>query len=264
MLRSQVLKMSLSESPEATLRRSQLRKARFLERLEKPESSPLGARAELVSHGVGLAIFQHLGFGSVDQLIEELNESFNLVLNDFSGDWWKAYDDARYVFDRGASYPVQGWYDMWMKGLLLADWTDRWDEGMVILEWVNDDVSRGTSHGDPSLNLFLFVASTLGQRVTNHADVESLVAKIGNKYEKLIVPICQAVANRDSEQFATTLPPAVKQFHKSVAEDVPNIEFWVSLDLSLLWTFASRFGLELPTLKPKEDATIVRKESIGL
>lgn len=262
MKRHEVLKKQLEESPEAVIERCQRRKEKLLARNVASDASSIDAKVNLISHGVGLAVFQHLEFGPVENLKTELNESLDTTLDFFFGDWWQASEDAGYVLNRSAEYPVQGWYQMWTEGLLLADWTDRWEDGERLLAWVNDDVARGISHGDPYLNLSLAMASCFGKKLTKHDEIVQLVETKGSKFEKLTLVQWQAIANQDSDAFAAGLPAAAKQFHKSVYEDVPNIQFAISSELSLAWTAATRLGMDVPSLKPKEDAIIVRRATI--
>lgn len=262
MKRHEVLEKKLAESFDWTIQYHDRCWQKLAKQLEQADSRKAELRSEQIDWAIEQAVLRHLELGPVENLGTKLDTGVNHAVEYYYGIWWQHHHDDRYFLDKPADYPVQGWYQTLFHGVLLADWTDRWDDGLRLLDWVDADVARGVQHGDPYLNYSLYVVSTLHRRLPNHQQLIELIQKEGNAFERLLASTCESIAEADPVGFAKNLSKAVKKFHRSIAEDVPNPVFWLSLDLSLLWSIATRSGLQLPDLTPQEDATIVRRETI--
>ncbi|TWU52031.1 hypothetical protein [Rubripirellula reticaptiva] len=262
MKRHEILERKIGESPDATVARRDREWTKLLRRVEeRPDKAEL--KSSQIQWAVNQAAFDHLGFGPTAELNTVLNSGLDNAISFFSGSWWRECEEDRYFLDKKSEWPVQGWDWPLTNGLLLADWTNRWKASEHLLNWVDEDVARCIRHDVSSLNCCLYLVSLLHQRLSVHDQLASFIDKKGTRFERLLSTANEAISRRDDAVFATAIKSAVKQFHKSEAEDGPDFGSWISLELSLTWSFASRRGMTLPTLDPLGDAIIVRPESIA-
>lgn len=261
MRRAAILGRSLSESIEKTIEYQERRRSKLEEYLSKRRDQA-GYRMELIELAVEQAAFDHLGYGPTANIERILNTALDQAIEFFCGDWWKDGEDDHYFVDKTDEYPVQGWHYPYRHAVLLAHWTNRWDDVRRVLDWVDDDVGRGLSHGDPFLNLYIYINSILHRRLSNHGKLADAIKKDGTRFENLVVESCVAISQSDEKAFSKALTKTIKQFLKSEAKDVSNFMYWISVETSLLWAFAERNGIALPELDASGDAVIIRPESI--
>jgi hypothetical protein len=262
MNRHEVLGRSLYESLETTQNLLQRQREKYEKRLSDPARPQHETRCDQLAWAVSQAALQHLGYSPIGDLGPILNEGVDRARLFFTTDWWKAHEEDRFFMEKQREIPVLGWESALQHGVLLADWTDRWNDAEIILDWVDDEVGRGISQDDPHLNSFLYSLSSTHRKLSVHEELLARIEKRGNRYERQLARVCDAISAGDAVGCRKEVPKAVKAFHKSEAEDVPNFLYWVSLDLSLLWTMAKRKGLPLPALSELEEATLVRTESV--
>ena len=261
MKRHEILNRELSQTVEY-VKASQLKKWNKLLKHVKEKPEKADYRFQQIEWAIRQAAFDHLGYGPTASLKSDLENAMDNANSFFTGTWWQANEYDRLMLDKKAEYPVQGWGMPATYGLILAHWTDRWEERLNVLDWIDEDVARGTQHEDTYIYLMLYVVSLLHRRLSIHEGLTELIKRKCTKYERLLAASFEAIEEGDNEKFETSLKKGIKQFHKSEAEDVPNFLYWISVELSLVWAFASRQGISLPELGPQGDAVIIRPESI--
>jgi hypothetical protein len=254
----EVLKKRLPASPEDVVSLRRRRWDKLSARLAVAGQPQTGPRSDSIRWAVEEAVFAHLGFCAKAELWPLLHRGVDQALEFFQGEWWNGHPEDRYVVDKTGAVPVSGWYQPLMDGVLLAHWSDRWDDAVRLLHWVDEDVARGASHADPHLSYHLYVVSALHRRLLAHAELKRQAQAGLRRYETLLLETTDAIASENAAAFGPAIRKTAAQFLRSEAEDVPNFVYWVTLDASLLWAFAARVGLALPSLSDLESAVIVR------
>lgn len=224
-------------------------------------------RNEEIGDMLNFAVFEHLGYGPIEGMVDRLNEGVDLAHEYFFGDWWKASEEDARALDKSRPDHALVWWDVLSKGLLLCGLTGRWDDAAKLCSWFDERVDTEYPYGqvsDAYMALFLCVASSL--RPQPIPGVESILARVKacrDKRPRLLCSAWEAAVARDQKAFDKAFKDSVEYFLKHDADDGP-VNFWVALDQSLVWLIAERNGLKFPALPEEVDAAVVRRQTIGL
>jgi hypothetical protein len=80
-------------------------------------------------------------------------------------------------------------------------------------------------------------------------------------------PICalwEAAIAKDQKAFDKAMKEEMSYFFKKEEENAPNWTMWVSLHTSAVWMIAEKNGLAFPKLSLKQDAAVVRRQTVRL
>lgn len=222
-----------------------------------------------IGAAVNIAVYQHLGYGPMEDLEAQLNRGLDRALEYFFGDWWVTDEFDSRCLDKTRPDRALIWFDALADSLLLGGLTGRWDDIAKICSWFDETIEMQYQAGtmaDEYMLMFLCIASSLRPDPT--AAIDDMVAVVKacrTRRPKLLCALWEAALAKDQKAFKKALKDSVKQFLKYDAEDVPSVRYWVALHPSFLWLLAERNGLEFPTDLPEDvDAAIVRRQTIGL
>jgi hypothetical protein len=251
----------------------------FLHFLEKGDADALARRADprsfqqfdrelQISGIVTYAVLEHLGYGPIENLAAKLERGVDNAIEYFFGNWWVGNESDARNLDKSRPDRELRWFGVLPNLLLLGGLTGRWQDVERICSWFDASIEMEYQAGqleDEYMQLFLGIASNL--RAQPMPGVQELLAKVRTsrtKRPRLLCAAWEAAINKDQKTFDKALKESVAHFLKTGAADVPNPNFWVALDPSLVWLIAERNGLSFPKLPEKVDAAIVRRQTIGL
>ena len=234
---------------------------------------------------------QHLGFGRIECVLQQIEGAVDLALDFFLGAWW--YPDsirclAPDEFSRfGLNDPAQlekridavartrdksrpdrelVWYTAYRSALFLAGLAGRWDHLAKIGSWFDATIEPEYQAGqieDEYMQLFVCIAGSLAPQPM--AGAEELLAKVKKcrtKRPRLLCAAWEAANAADQVAFNKAFPETVNHF-LSKPEGGQAYD-WLAIDQSSVWLIAEHRGLTFPPLSEKQQAAVVTRQSVGL
>jgi hypothetical protein len=222
---------------------------------------PYHGRCDQIRHSMFLAAREHLGQGPIDNLASRLNFGMDCAVDYYLSDWFAPEDRVSEV-EWFAIGPLQG-------ALFLAGMTERWDDLEKICAWLRAHLDLEGLHQNITEIFFrhqlpLCLLSSLGAEPIPGVD-GILAAGLASKNKYLACTqhtwrAWEAALAGNQKAFDAALKEALKHFLRHDIEDTP----WAALDASCVWMLAERRGLKFPKLTEKQDAAVVRRETVGL
>lgn len=100
-------------------------------------------------------------------------------------------------------------------------------------------------------------------------EVEATISKCRKQRPKLLFNAWRAARERNQSAFEDAFMKALNHFGKYFNPEEEPYNFctpfeWIAPHHSVVALAARRYGMKLPKLTPKQDAWIIRRETIGL
>lgn len=270
MQRHEILEKQLRETREDTLRILAREGALHDEQTAPGKPHQQFARAVQMDAFVSYAVFEHLGYGPVEGLVDRLNTGVDRAVEYFFGDWWRGDADDSRALDKTRPDRELAWLGVLPHALLLCGLTGRWEDAAKICSWFEASIQmeyRFELNDYEYQWLYLCIVSSLRPEPLEGLDVESTLATLQRcrpKHPRLLGRVWEAVLAGDQKEFNHALKASVQHFLKAGAQNVPNWNFWVARDESLMWLVAEKRGLRFPCLPERPDAAVVRRQTTGL
>ncbi len=214
------------------------------------------------------ASLEHLGYGPIPNLKPMLEQGVDRAVEYFFGDWWRKCENDSIRLDKSRPDRALSWFGVLQKALLLGGLTGKWGEVAKICSWFDATIEAEFQGGlidDSYQQLFLCIASKLAPTpMTNVEQILTSVRAAKSKPTKLLYAAWQSVMDQDQKSFNKAFKESVSHFAKSGGKNLPNVNFWLALDQSAVWLIAEREGLSFPPLPDKLDASVLRRQTIGL
>lgn len=231
----------------------------FLERLSQHDAMHSASKSvvnkkEQLREKLSYPVLQHLGFGPIDGVAEQVARGVDLAVVYFTSGGHSSYH---------RSYP---WFDALTSGLFLGGLAGRWEDLGRICSRLDASIDPEYTAGmieDEYQQLFLCIASSL--RPEPMEGVKELLAKVKNcraRRPRLLCAAWEAAIAGDQAAFNKAFPETVKHF-LSQREGGPIYD-WVAIDQSTVWLVAQWRGLAFPPLPDKLAAAVVTRRSAGV
>jgi hypothetical protein len=219
-----------------------------------------------------LIIHHHLG---LDHGIKSWRtNALNVVIHAaeyFFGSFWETYNPNatswdvelhNVPFDKKKHRSEMLWHYEYRYGLFLALLLDAEDDIQLLLQWPSRDMEEDID--DKQLKPFHIVqARILLNDYTPAAErMATSIRKARPKKYKLLLDCLEAVLKKNSIAFAASMKAYLAHALKAEIDLDATIDDKVSLDGTIVWHFARRSGLTLPTLTEKEQSLVITKESL--
>lgn len=270
MKRHQILGRELRETHDVTVSVLAREAALHQEQTAPGRPHQQFPRAVQMDAFVSYAVFEHLGYGPVDDLSSRLHTGVDKAVEYFFGDWWRGDEDDARALDKSRPDRELAWLGVLPRALLLCGLTGRWDDAAKICSWFDESIQmeyRFELNDYEDQRLYLCIVSSLRPEPLDALNVEATLKGLREcrpKRPRLLAALWEAVQAREQKSFDKALKDSLRHFLKHGAQNVPNWNFWVALDESLMWLVAERNGLQFPTLPENLDAAVVRRQTIGL
>jgi hypothetical protein len=272
--RHEILNRKLYVAPEQCL-------ALFnLEFAARPQNTAPGQplqhvrRESNLNNCVLMAILEHAGYGPIEGLSDRLNYGMDWALEYYFGDWYRDDEAQR---DYGDKIPEPRrlllatgvfWQSLFFGGL-----TGRWADVEHIAGWYNGHVDLASQAPllEPFLDVQLQLAVAASLAPAPIPGAETLVARIQQdddrhrEHLRFLFRLWEAALAKDQPAFDKALKDKLKSFlEKQNRAAETDLRTWVDLYASAIWLIAERNGLAFPKLREKQDAAIVRRQTVGL
>jgi len=268
----------------------------LLERLRQTDAKfanapDAAARSTQIRDKLMYPALQHLGFGPVDGVREQVEQGMDLAVEYFLGTWWQP-DAIRGLPPEelsrfGLSDPDQleriiennsqardkhlpdrelVWFRAIASALFLGGLAGRWDDLAKIGSWFDASIEPEYQAGqieDEYQQLFICIAASLTSRpVEGVAELLTRLKKCRTKRPRLLCAAWEAANAADQATFNKAFPETVKHF-LSKGEGGQAYD-WLAIDQSTIWLIAEHRGLSFPPLPDKLKAAVVTRHSAGM
>jgi hypothetical protein len=236
--------------------------------------NPLCLRTDDIWYAVNSLALIHLGFQvpkSADFFIEK---GFDVAVDFFCGDWWKANDFEIEALDKSRNDGNLRWVSEFTCGLLLGLLSDRWDDVGRVCSWVETDLAPEYMGGffEPELvHVYRSIAASLrAEPMPGLEDVEEEILKCRLQRPKVLFEAWRAARAGDQLAFENTFIKSLEHFDRyfdpehAERSDYAMPFYWIAPHHTVVALAAKRLGMRLPELTPKQEAWIMTRESLGL
>jgi hypothetical protein len=216
---------------------------------------------------LGMMALCHLGYDVPVEPEVFLNRGFDVAVDYFCGDWWKANKDSVRAMDKSAKRRDLSWFRAFSPGLLLGLLTEQWADLARVCAWVDADLRPeflGEDFEEETAYVYQSVAASL--RPEPMPGLEKLEAKISKSKAigpKLLFQAWDAARRGDQPAFAAALTRSLEHFAANDGSG-PIAEDWIATDQSVVVLAARRLGLRLPAVPSWLEALLITRDSLGL
>ena len=262
----ELIGFELEKSIDEVVARWLRRKEKLLQKAIRVGYSRQHPRESIVNGSLGYAVLRHLVSDSL-QGEELIRLGVSQAVDYFHTDWWKDNENDRFYMDRSNPEGLM-WGSVLRDGLFCACLLQGWDAAAKLASWFDDDLVSGilgAGMADDLDGITLSVAA----RTSDSApfDIQPVAAAIrsgGRKRSKSLLECLEAIDRGEQDVFGKSLNTALQTFIKQDQENMPNVEFWVDIEASIVAALAQRRGFHIPELSPKRQAVLVTRESAKL
>jgi hypothetical protein len=270
--RHEILGKKLHTSMEECISVTEDEFAEYAESIAPGQTGQHDTRSGIVDATVRCAVLEHLGYGYIEDLPNRLNFGADRAVDYYYTDWFCPEEFGGNEVNPTWPHQALIFAGALMNALLLCGLTGRWGDVTKICSWFNDNIDlesvEDDAIDDADTQMRLSIASSLSSKPLPGVQrvLDKLKANRSSRDKRLILlcAVWEAALAKDQKAFDKTMNAKLSHFLKHDAEDVPNVNYWVSLDTSFMWLLAERNGLAFPALPEKLDAAIVRRQTIGM
>lgn len=262
----EIIGFKLERSVDEILARWKEDKEKLLDKGSRNGYSRQLPRESLVNGCAGYAVLRHL-FSDVLEDDDSIRLGVSLGIDYFHTDWWKDNENDRFYMDRSNPEGLM-WGSVLRDGLFCACLLQDWDAAAKLASWFDDDLVSGilgAGMADDLDGITLSVAARTSDSAPFDAQpVAAAIRSGGRKRSKSLLECLEAIDRGEQDVFGKSLNTALQTFIKQDQENMPNVEFWVDIESSIVAALAQRRGFHIPELSPKRQAVLVTRESAKL
>lgn len=224
-----------------------------------------------IYHSLDLLCTRHLDYDYIDAKSAKdfLNRGFDVVVEYFCGDWWKADKDAILMLDKSRANQKKDlqWYKQFSQGILLGMLSERWDEVKTICEWVEGKLAGEYLDDEFEIEIvdvYKSIAAFLSEKpMRGLKPMEERLRNCRYKRPKLLFEAWEAARESDQETFDQVFEKSLAHFSKNYGKGYAPLH-WVALDQSVVALTAVHLGMTIPELPEKLEALVITPESLRL